>query len=209
MANNDSREASRKLLSTYELVENILSHLPTKDLARSSEVCGTWKDVTMRSQLLRTHLFLIPQVVKVATVPPMLVPAHSDRWSIKPHPILLRNDIDFSIYAPHFGYEWGFDLSVSDVKEMLEWTDKHWTTLLMTQPPSKMAVVRFKPSDLSKYIYKEDFIDEEGIKMGVMRQGMMVVSKYYEKHDVPDFWGDSIGGCLEVWGNSASTGSNC
>ena len=59
-ATQDDHSASDQVLTTYELVETILHHLPTKDLLLNQCVCREWRDVIARSQKLQRDLFFLP-----------------------------------------------------------------------------------------------------------------------------------------------------
>lgn len=62
-SNTAPASAVAKVLSTYELTENILKQptLSTFDILRAQRVSKQWRDITIRSQELRQKLFLRPR----------------------------------------------------------------------------------------------------------------------------------------------------
>lgn len=180
MEADESEEASYKLLTSYELLENILSHLPTKDLVRSQRVCRAWKDVTMRSQLLRKHLFLMPDICEAVDVPWTSGRSYSPPDFMKLHPIISEDSFFFYSYRSSYN-DWSVLLNMFDVKHLLEWTDRRWTAMLITQPPSKPALVTLYAATRGPRVYEKRFKDSGGIRIGVMMEAMMVMSEYFEE----------------------------
>ena len=54
--------ATAEVLNTVELIESILSQLPTLDLLISQRVSSRWRDVIKKSKKLQTALFLSPSL---------------------------------------------------------------------------------------------------------------------------------------------------
>lgn len=52
---------SDKVIATYELLENILSHLDTRDLVRIQRVSFAFESTIKRSKVLQQSLFLVPR----------------------------------------------------------------------------------------------------------------------------------------------------
>ena len=55
--------ASHHLFDVTEIVEEILTYLPMKDLARVQRVCGKWKCIIDGSSMMKQTLFLHPASV--------------------------------------------------------------------------------------------------------------------------------------------------
>lgn len=185
MDTNEPESASHKLLTTYELLENILSHLSTENLAQSQRVCRTWKDVIARSQLLRRHLFLEPDSRKDRISTNNVGSQHSDSPPFEPHPILSREGSRDDHYSKS-NSRWYCELSLRVVERMCQWTDKHWTNMLMTQPPlKKVTVLAWAGRDL-KSIYEEDFHDGKGVKMGVLVEATEKMTEFVDTPGAKD-----------------------
>ncbi|CAK1366935.1 uncharacterized protein RHO25_011659 [Cercospora beticola] len=63
-ANVLQSDACHNLFNTVELLENILSKLPIKDLLFAQSVCKTWKNCIAHSKILQRGLFLAPPKLK-------------------------------------------------------------------------------------------------------------------------------------------------
>jgi hypothetical protein len=85
--------AVQESLSTPELLENTLSHLPTKDVLSLRRVSKTWHSLITTSPSLRLHLFLEPQwnrpaldfqLLPCTTIPDLQIvrgePVHLGQW---------------------------------------------------------------------------------------------------------------------------------
>ncbi|CAK1366934.1 unnamed protein product [Cercospora beticola] len=60
----EQSDACHNLFNTVELLENILSKLPIKDLLFAQSVCKTWKNCIAHSKILQRGLFLAPPKLK-------------------------------------------------------------------------------------------------------------------------------------------------
>ena len=63
MSSNSSTEpesASERVGRIVELVENVLQHLPYRDILSAQYVCHQWKDIINTSKIVRAQIFLAP-----------------------------------------------------------------------------------------------------------------------------------------------------
>lgn len=183
------------MLTTAELLESILLHLAADSLARSQQVCRRWKNIVRGSPLLLKNLFIDTDGVakelestNMSALPkerlrtinhgifgfgvPMRNPG-----SYKPHPIIMQTS--FNDHLKKDGYGWHCEFETADVQRMLAWRDEHWTTMLVTQPPSTFIQVKCF-GRLGALIHQTVIRQPSGIILGVLIRALMI-SKLYDE----------------------------
>lgn len=161
-ARNDKITASpavTTVLATSELLENILSNLPLKDLVRAEQVNTDFANVVERSKTLKTTLFLQPGDYEVPNQDEN--PFHPDffLWYLvppghktivksgprleKPNPLLQAAGWSPNTrfwYQP-FGQDWVSDLDWDFVECLLGTKGQSWEMMFVTQPSTYAVFV--------------------------------------------------------------------
>lgn len=164
---NITRESS-SVLTTYELVEHILSYLDFLDLIRAHQVCQQWRNIAVRAQLLRYHLYLEPHSYEKDSSTSTVM--RKVGRTLRPNPILS--------YSPRHGFT-NFPCEISlrynDVVRMLKWQSGIWQDMLMSIPPPRKVVIRIGGARWSGDY--DTITNESGIRLGEVRSSMLGLLK--------------------------------
>lgn len=154
MDDTTARRPSEAVFANYELVENILSHLPSPiELGKAQQVNRHFNTVMKRSKLLRQRLFLELEPGKTEidknnrpTLNPVLRCSRVVFWSI---------DLQ----------RWKLLLKYCDFKRLLHWQPGEWETMFISQPPIKKLIVKGGSPHHSVLIE-----DPGGVRLGALVQ---------------------------------------
>ncbi|KAL3456734.1 hypothetical protein BJX64DRAFT_270186 [Aspergillus heterothallicus] len=145
--------AVEKVLAIYELTEQILLHLHDNlGLIRAQRVCRSWRDIITTSPALRAACWYPPQlpsrskscnedkISNPASIPPFSDDYNSPEeqyWLLNPAFAKLGFEIGLDQFPDiTFQEEGSFDL-----RQRIYDTPGSWTTMLATNPPSKMMII--------------------------------------------------------------------
>ncbi|KAF2111326.1 hypothetical protein BDV96DRAFT_465071, partial [Lophiotrema nucula] len=160
-------QAQTRVLSTPELLEAILAHLPPSSLLQAQRISCTFQSVIQTSPTLQQALYLRPAR-----------PKPSGDWTINP---LLRDCfLPWLVIA-----EDRWEMPSYEALEMLDWVknekrreamlhaDASWRKMFLIQPPPKtLTILRFCHSRGGDYISNGEvsFADEEqaAVTMGAL-----------------------------------------
>lgn len=138
--------------NTYELLEAILSNLPTKDLTQAQRVCRRWKDLIAKSKTIQQKLFLLPVQSAFTTggvslldkfeYPLVLSRCYSHGLeNISYHACLLSLKATRQT-AMYYGDGKLPVLEVPiQIDRLLSWKPGTWEGMFLTQPPCKALEV--------------------------------------------------------------------
>lgn len=153
----DANPASKKVLAISELLENILSHLPLKDVLHAQQIYRQWHNLITHSIVLLRQSFLEPvtrESCKLMRLTPALMDGLQDwiawpgeRIILQPrekYPKLRRyvmlNPLVSHAVIPRRELRrlpWTCQIEYRDVKRMLSWHKGQWEETFITQPPTK------------------------------------------------------------------------
>ncbi|KAK3049134.1 hypothetical protein LTR09_009553 [Extremus antarcticus] len=139
------------VFGTAELFENILRHLPLKDLARSQVVCDEWQSTISASLPLQHQLFVTPENVTSLVkcnpsnntwqILPGAVPTAGQKKVVKINPMIR----DIATTSPEHALRNFF--AIADFRPLLELLDGPETacaTMFLSQPPCTKIKLRFE-----------------------------------------------------------------
>ncbi|KAF2815063.1 uncharacterized protein BDZ99DRAFT_189889 [Mytilinidion resinicola] len=137
--------ATSRVLSTTELLEHILLHLPPPSLLFAQRICTTWRSLIQRSLPLQRALFLAPtaQPLLVSSDPPYTLPpvnpflksafaGHIDRHSKPMRWVTAQGEHCIVFVVRVVSAEW---------PDAFKYPEASWRQMLLTQPPVKAASV--------------------------------------------------------------------
>lgn len=169
MAQTEQLPAIEKVLTNYELLEHIFSHLELIDLMRIQQVCQNWHVLASRSQLLQQRLYL--QAVDKKTTPTSKS-AHfnEDQCSSPganvdyiPHPLFSN------VFVFRSRSSWSLHFLPSDLARLLSLRGMRWRDMFITQPPVRKLFVRVNLNTWAA-VDSTSVSNSNGVKLGgVMR----------------------------------------
>ncbi|KAF1348857.1 hypothetical protein BDV97DRAFT_370088 [Delphinella strobiligena] len=146
--------ASVAVFETAEMLEQILLHLPMKDLLLASRVCGGWQDTIISSLQIQRALFMKPEPVSCVMrfrPPDRLnkIPENDSTrfWETQkaghdfrlayPNPLLVKGPISvWSNLLSRAGTYYSEDISTLPVKNFMKSkSGGSWQRMYLTQPP--------------------------------------------------------------------------
>lgn len=145
------------IFTTYELVENILSHLSFKDLTRVQRVSKKWYDVTIRSPTLRRQLSAFSEA-KVHSIAPVVV-----------HPL---------IASPYYGPDcFHTPYPMARVRKLLKLQKGQWENMFMCVPALTMVRINGPKGRRTDPLVIED---RSGVRLGAYVAGV----REWVEHDL-------------------------
>lgn len=156
--------ASDHVTSTFELVENILRYVPTRNLAQCQRVCRVWKDVIAGSRSLQQQLFLRPLEEGMALLyelrKPRKEPELKTSSIVSLHPIFRTTMISKNYHFTHFCFDF-------PARYLLKWpSPSPWDDMLLTQPPCFELQLHMKEG----YTNSQQTIRHDGgVQLGLLR----------------------------------------
>ncbi|KAK8155192.1 hypothetical protein BKA80DRAFT_313232 [Phyllosticta citrichinensis] len=176
--------AAHQVLSTIELLEQVLLQLPFQSLISAHQVCHIWNATIRHSTTLQRELFLAPvpcrrgkhQNASLKDVPlnhgdlkksPRIVKPQLNKLLAKKFRLGILND-------PEEDYDGGYMPMVSYGGDTILRGDRahdpkeaSWRKMLITQPPARrVEIAVFHVED--GLTEKDCVSDEEGVRMGQM-----------------------------------------
>ena len=139
-----------QVFETYELLENILSHLPFFDLVHAQQVSKQWRDITMRSKVLRQNLFLDPQTCHGDQKFNLNVALRDFQdGGIQPQPQVLVSHPTLEDHLAPRDIEWQvyshWSIRAPKIGDMLSWPDGQLRNMLLSRPAMSHVYVVFEP----------------------------------------------------------------
>lgn len=148
-------------LEIVELLEQILLHLPMRDVLLAQRVCTRWRSVIIHSNRLQRALYFVPSPIPSGSCPP-----------------LVHNPLIASAFAAYFSFPTANYRKPYNTYVILKSTEKpwedsvkrkdaSWRRMLIAQPPAYNVLVldqRVAPD--YDDCFEERAKDTEGVKLG-------------------------------------------
>lgn len=183
----NSTSAPEKALGVNKLLENILSHLPMKDLIHAQSVCKQWRAVIDGSKVLGQHLFLENKAVDLKPLRRCTSMAclGSDHHMVYHFP-----EQDLHPLLPRSGYispssRINFSMEYDDVMCMRSWRSSwpsgQWKDMFAVQPPATSATIEVLSLGDKEQV---EITNPAGIRLGD------IVGAFHDEHVATEVWVD-------------------